>query len=182
MRTHLGIAAAAVLLLAGCSAPGPADPPPGGASPDVPCIVGTWTLDVADYAAQSEEYVLGLGLPIEGFAMDGAGTITFTADGLVAADIALETSGTIVAGETRVPFTQPSVYSSSGDWASGSDPDTIDVTNWANIPDAEVPVDPESPEVPTIDFTDIPTVDAPCTASTLSLQAPGAPIAANWVR
>lgn len=183
MRIHSLTAGLAILLLAGCTAAAPSpDAGDGDAGAETPCVVGTWNLDVADYAAQSEEFVLGLGLPIEGFEMTGSGTITFTDDGLVAADIALETSGTIVAGGQAIPFVQPSVYTSSGDWAPGADADTIDLENWANIPDADYPVDPDAPAIPAIDFTDIPSVTAPCTATTLTLQGPDAPLAANWTR
>jgi len=96
MRTQILTGTVALLLLAGCSAPAPGDSGDdgsGGGDAETPCIVGTWQLDVADYAAQSEAYVLGLGLPITGFAMEGSGTITFTEDGLVATEVALETSG-----------------------------------------------------------------------------------------
>jgi hypothetical protein len=185
MRAYAALStAAALLILAGCSAPGgdgsPDEPDtPGGA--DTPCVVGTWQLDVPDYAAQSEEYVLGLGLPIEGFAMDGAGTITFTADGLVATDITLTTTGTIVAGETRVPLNQPSSYTGSGDWSAGADADTLDLANWANVPDPGVTADPDA-AVPAIDYTDIPSVTAACSANDLVLQAPGAPLSALWHR
>ncbi|WP_395641086.1 hypothetical protein [Pseudolysinimonas sp.] len=176
------LAAAAVLAMTGCTAPAEtpdADPP---SSTDQPCLVGTWQLDVADYAAQSEAFVLGLGLPIEGFAMTGAGTITFTADGLVATDIDLRTTGTIVAGDTRVPLDQPSAYTGSGDWAAGAGPDTVDLANWANVPDPDVPVSPDAPPVPAIDYTDIPTVSAVCTEDDLLLQGPDAPLSALWHR
>jgi len=184
--TGLAVASMALLLLAGCAAGSPTSPGPAGAGDDpdaeTPCIVGTWQLDVADYAAQSEAFVLGLGLPIEGFDMTGAGTITFTADGLVASDIDLTTTGTIVAGDTRVPLNQRSSYSGSGDWATGTDPDTIDLANWANVRDADVPVDPAAPPIPAIDYTDIPTVTASCTESDLVLQGPDAPLSALWHR
>lgn len=173
---------ATAFALAGCTAPAEtpdAEPAP---SAEQPCLVGTWQLDVPDYAAQSEAFVLGLGLPIEGFAMTGAGTITFTADGLVATDIDLRTTGTIVADDTRVPLDQPSSYTGSGDWATGADPDTVDLANWANVPDPDVPFDPDAPPVPTIDYTDIPTVSAVCTADDLVLQGPGAPLSALWHR
>ena len=184
MRATVPFALVAILALAGCSAAteteNPADDPaPAG---EEPCVVGTWNLDVADYAAQSEEFVLGLGLPIEGFGMTGAGKITFTADGLVATDIALTTTGTIVAGETRVPLNQLSAYTGSGDWSTGGGADTIDLANWANVPDPEVPVDPSAPAVPAIDYTDIPTVTALCSAEDLVLQGPDAPISALWHR
>jgi hypothetical protein len=186
MRTTVpaAVAAAALLLLTACTAPGGTpepDPDDGGPTAEVPCIVGTWQLDVADYAAQSEAFVLGLGLPIEGFAMDGAGQITFTADGLVSTEVALTTTGTIVAGDTMVPLNQLSAYSASGDWAAGSG-DSIDLSNWSQVPDPDVPVSPDGPDLPAIDYTDIPTVSAPCTANTLELAAPGAPLTARWQR
>jgi hypothetical protein len=172
------------LALAGCSATTETETPDADPAPSAeePCVVGTWNLDVPDYAAQSESYVLGLGLPIEGFGLTGGGTITFTADGLVATDIDLRITGTIVAGDTRVPIDQGSTYTGSGDWATGAESDTIDLANWANVPDPDVPVDPDAPSVPAIDYTDIPTVTAMCSADDLVLQAPGAPLAAHWTR
>jgi len=183
MRKRYLVATASLLLLAGCTA-GTVDPggSPEGPTTEAPCIVGTWQLDVADYASQSEAFVLGLGLPIQDFAMAGAGTITFTADGLVATDIDLTTTGTIVAGDTRVPLNQGSSYSGSGDWSTGSDSDTIDLANWANFPDPDVPVDPAAPPIPAIDYTDIPTVTAACSENDLVLQGPDAPLSALWHR
>jgi len=164
-------------------APGDPDPDAGGTSPaETPCIVGTWQLDVADYAAQSQEYVLGLGLPITDFAMSGAGTIQFTADGLVATDIDLTTTGTIVAGDTRVPLNTRSSYTGSGDWSAPGDGETIDLANWATVPDPDVPVDPDAPDLPAIDYTNIPSVVAACSANSLLLQGPDAPLAAVWSR
>lgn len=182
MRATVPLALAAIAALAGCSAgttTPDADPAP---TAEDPCIVGTWSLDVPAYAADAEAYVLGLGLPIEGFDLTGTGTITFTADGLVATDIALTTTGTIVAGDTRVPLDQPSAYTGSGDWAPGSEADTIDLANWANVPDPDAPVDPSAPAVPAIDYTDIPTVSALCTDEELVLQGPDAPFSARWRR
>lgn len=184
----LALTVVAVSLIAACGSPGGSGPEPepdaGGDEPvvETPCIVGTWQLDVADYAAQSEAFVLGLGVPIEGFAMTGTGTIQFTADGLVATDIALTSTGTIVAGDVRVPFSTPSAYTGSGDWSDPGDGETIDLANWATVPASDVAVDPAAPEVPAIDYTDIPTVTATCTADSLVLQGPGAPLAAVWTR
>jgi hypothetical protein len=179
---RLAVTAMALLVLAGCSAGPATSPPDGDPTAEAPCIVGTWQLDVADYAAQSEAFVLGLGLPIADFGMTGAGSITFTADGLVATDIDLTTTGTIVAGETRVPLNQRSAYTGSGDWATGADADTIDLANWANLPNADVPVDPAAPPIPAIDYTDIPTVSASCGENDLVLQGPDAPLSALWHR
>lgn len=187
-RTFAPALVAAVLAaasLAGCtpeplSDPGPVDE--GTPSHQDPCIVGTWQLDVLDYGVQAEEYVLGLGLPIVDFAMDGAGTIQFTADGLVSTDIDLTTTGTIVAGDTQVPLNTRSGYTATGDWSEGEDLDSIDLANWSNVPDPDIPVDPAAPPIPAIDYTDIDAVMAFCTETFLVLQAPGAPLSARWTR
>lgn len=186
MRTHVLIfATASLVLLSACSTGGtpPSEPadPADAPTAESPCVVGIWQLDVADYAAQSEAFVLGLGLPITEFGMTGAGTITFTADGLVATDISLTTTGTIVAGDTTVPLNQLSAYTGSGDWSLGSDAETLDLANWANVPSPDAPASPDAP-LPTIDYTDIPTVAAECSASDLVLQGPDAPFAALWHR
>lgn len=181
---------AAAFVLSGCgsgaesdSAPDSDVEPGGGASSDpTPCVVGTWELDVPDYATQTEAYVLGLGIPITDYAMSGAGTIRFTSDGLVATEVDLTTTGTIVAGETAVPLNSRSAYSGSGDWDTGSTGDTVDLANWANLPSPEVPVDPSAPSIPTIDYTDIPSVSAQCSEDTLVLQGPDAPFSAVWHR
>jgi hypothetical protein len=178
------VGAITLLLLAGCSAgaPSSSEDPGGDTVAEAPCIVGTWNLDVADYEAQTLSYLVELGIPIVDYAMAGGGTITFTADGLVATDIDLTTSGTLVAGDQRVPINQRSAYSGSGDWAAGADADSVDLSNWATVPDADVPVDPAAPAPPAIDYTDIPTVSAPCTDDELVLQGPDAPVAAHWTR
>ncbi|HNP15024.1 MAG TPA: hypothetical protein PKI99_00990 [Terrimesophilobacter sp.] len=170
--------------LAGCTPPADSDDRPGddgSSSEQDPCFVGSWNLDVADYSTQSESYMRGLGLSIEGFAMDGAGTIRFTADGLVATDIDLTTSGTIVAGDTSVPLNSRSGYSATGDWSVG-DGASINLANWSNVPDPGIPVDPGAPQIPAVDYTDIPAITANCTATTLVLQAPDAPLSARWTR
>ncbi len=173
-------------LLLGCSPgvtpnsdPGsPASSPQGSSS----CIEGAWNLDVEDYSFQSEDYVRGLGLPITDFAMAGSGVIRFTAEGLVATDIDLVTTGTIVAGDTRVPLNTQSSYHGSGDWGPGDDPDSIDLDNWANLPNDGVAADPAAPPIPAIDYTNIDAVMALCTEDTLILQAFGAPLYAKWHR
>ena len=183
----LAVPAFAALLLAGCAPAADAEPDPDPADPrssgeQQPCIVGSWKLDVADYWTQSEAYVLGIGLPIVDFAMDGAGTIQFTGDGLISTDIDLTTTGTIVAGDTRVPLNTRSAYTATGDWNAGDDLDSIDLANWVSLPDPSVPVDPAAPPIPAIDYTDVDAVMAFCTEDFLVLQAPGAPLSARWTR
>ncbi|MBX3088075.1 MAG: hypothetical protein KF742_06265 [Cryobacterium sp.] len=149
---------------------------------DAPCVVGTWDLDVAEYEASSIGYFASLGLPIQDFAMEGEGTIRFVEEGLVASEIGLRMTGSIVAGEVSVPFDTPSSYQGSGDWATGTSPDTIDFSNWATVPGSSESGDPLAPSVPTIDYSSMPSVNVQCTADTLRIQAPEAPFASVWHR
>jgi len=175
----------ALALLAGCAiSPVPeddTDPVPNdpGTVDSEDCIVGTWNLDVPAYSSESEEYVLGLGIPIEGFDMSGAGKLTFTADGLVAADVALTTTGTIVAGETRVPLSVPSTYTATGDW-SRTDLEVLQFDNWAKVDETD-DIPPEV-DIPSLDVTQLSNVEATCSADQLFLYAPGAPVGSTWLR
>lgn len=183
MRTHVIVGTAALLLLAGCSAgTGPTDPGAGGGGGDaeVPCIVGRWQLDVPDYSAQSEAYLLGLGMPIVGYSLDGSGTIAFTADGLVALENAMTVTGTIVADEHSFPINEQGAYTATGYWSPGSG-DTIDLKDWATVPDPDVPFDPDAVGPP-IDFTDIPSVVVECSAHDLVMHSPESPFSPLWHR
>ncbi|HRN28528.1 MAG TPA: hypothetical protein PK781_00545 [Terrimesophilobacter sp.] len=177
----------AVTLLTGCSPqpttePTETTPRTDSNSEQQPCIVGEWMLDVATYAADSENYLLGLAVPVEGFEMSGNGIISFTADGLVAVDIDLTSTGELVARDTRVPFTTPGRYQASGDWGVGSG-DTINLSNWSDdIADTPDPLTPETPGAPAISFTDVPSVNATCTEHELHIALPGAPLDTHWFR
>lgn len=178
------LAGIAALTLSGCGvSPSPdSEDDRNEGSADAPCVVGTWTLDVDDYEASSIGYFASLPLPIQEFQMDGDGTIKFTADGLVASDINLRMTGLMVFGEVSVPFDTPSSYQGSGDWETGTAPDTIDFANWANTAGSSESDDPSAPPVPRIDYSNMPSVAAQCTADTLRLQAPEAPFATLWHR
>jgi hypothetical protein len=185
-RTIAITGAALVLLLAGCTPPAEEPSPPGDAeeaeSEVQDCLVGAWQLDVADYGAQSADYLSGLGVPIVDVAMSGAGTLTFTEDNLVAVDIALTTTGTIVVPDHSVPLSVPSTYTASGDW-SRVDDDTVQFDNWSRVDADEAPVAlPDDAEVPALDFTQLSDVAANCDAGSLSLAAPGVPLTSNWTR
>lgn len=193
-RTAAPLLLSAVLataLLAGCSSGTLPEPQPASGETATPsegstgqgaCIVGDWALDVAAYRVTTEEYLLGLGLPIEGYDLTGVGVITFTADGLVATDVDLTSSGTIVAGDVRVPVNSPGRYTATGDWSTG-DGDTINLANWSddiNV-NPDPLADPSGPGVP-VDFTDIPNIASTCSANELVLSAPGAPFDTIWWR
>ena len=172
---------ALTITLSGCSAgtPAPADP----AEPEsqAACEVGHWVLDVEDFSAQSEDFVVGQGIPITEFAMTGDGTLDIGDDGFLDGVVSLTTTGVLAApGMPPVDVSVPSNYTFSGEWAVGEDDDTIDLTNWAQVADVGG-ADP-STVAPFIDFTDVPTVSSECTDTDLRLQGPDAPLSALWHR
>lgn len=145
------------------------------------CLLGDWLLDVADYGAHSEDYLTSSGIPITEFAMDGSGFLTFGADGAVAMNIDLTTTGVLVAGDTRVPITVPSHYGGSGTWSRPqAEVDAIDIADWSAqgadaAPDSDVPV-------PLPDFASDPRVFVQCFEDQLILQGADAPFGSSWTR
>lgn len=190
MRAVIPVVLVTAVLLAGC-APSPADPepdsadanatgpqPPGAVDSD-DCLVGTWNLDVPAYASESEAYLVGLGIPLDDFAMDGAGKLTLTTDGLASVDIDVRTAATLVAGDQLIPIDVPSSYTATGDWSRTGD-DTAQFDNWAKVTEEEG-IPPEI-DLPSFDATQLADVQARCSSNELSLAAPGAPIGSNWYR
>lgn len=182
----------APLVIAGCSIQEPEPPQPEedlpAAEEETDCVVGSWTLDVADYEGQTGEYIGGLGIPIEGYHLAGLGDLRFTADGLVAVSIDLVTTGTIVTPEISVPLEEPSHYSASGDWVR-DDIGVLTFNNWtlttADDPDAGLPLEGDETGMdglPELDFTQLAAVTAECDAETLLLQGDGAPVSSLWFR
>jgi hypothetical protein len=183
MRTRIPVAVAATLILAGCTA-APADPgtePDAPAEPTVACEVGSWVLDVADFEAQSVEFLTAQGIPITDFVMTGDGSLDIGDDGYLAGVVSLTSAGTLVpSGAPPTDISVPSSYTFSGQWAVGDDPDTIDLSDWAQVADVGAP----TPDVvaPFLDFTDVPTVSSACDDTSLRLQGPDAPLSALWHR
>lgn len=184
MRTRslpalFGLAAIGVAVLAGCSASGASDtatePAPPGDVDAQDCVVGTWNLDVSAYAADSESFLVAVGLAVESFVMDGEGTLTFTDDGLVATEIGLATT-VAVAGNT---ISAPSNYTATGDWSRTGDAALL-FDNWARVGDQ--PDIPPEVELPELDFTQLADVTAECSADELFLQGAEAPFGAYWTR
>ena len=94
-------------------------------------------------------------------------------------DIALRTTGTLVAGETSVAVDVPSGYSATGDWSRTGD-ETVQFDNWSKVTETD-PLASEV-EVPAPDYTTLTAIEATCTADQLLLAGPGVPIGATWVR
>jgi hypothetical protein len=191
------LAAAAALVLAGCStgappAPEPVDPgserqPDPGDQP-TDCIVGTWELIVPEYAIQAESYLLGLGIPVEGFGMDGAQVLTLTEDGLLLVETDLTSSGTLVTESLEFPFSVTTTESATAEWGwNASDlagDGEIEIAEYRVVESqtesaeeaAEAGVEPP---VPALGDEAILGVD--CDAQNLLLQGSG-PLTAVWAR
>ena len=145
------------------------------------CLVGDWLLDVADYGAQSETYLTGLGIPITDFAMDGSGLLFFTADGSMEVQVELITTGVLHGDDTAVPISVPSEYHASGTWSRpDSDVDAIDIENATETTSGA----DDSAAVPLFDFAANPRVYVICEndGEQLRLQGADAPIASVWTR
>ncbi|MBN9606450.1 MAG: hypothetical protein J0G30_07550 [Actinomycetales bacterium] len=187
----LGAGLALATALVGCSGGGEPqeDFVPGGGDgqPDDPiaaddCLIGDWLLDVEDYRAQAEAYLLGLGIPISDFAMDGTGILAVAGDGTIQVNVDLTTSTTL-AGQVAVSV--PSSYTASGTWSRPeSDVDAIRLEGFpeAGAVEGEVPI-------PVLDYSGTPRVTVMCDdlgdddqAGTVRLQEESAPISALWVR
>lgn len=176
----LGIALLAVAVTTGCTATPVSDPavtdpaPPGDVDAD-DCVVGTWNLDVDAYAADSESYLVSIGIPVESFLMAGVGKLTITDDGLVATEISLDTTAAV----GGVAVSAPSKYTATGDWSRTGD-DSLQFDNWARVGD-EPDIPPEV-ELPQLDVTQLSDVAVECSADSLFLQGSGAPFGASWSR
>jgi len=187
--------AAFLLMVSGCSAPSPAEdeavPPPvddGTASePSTDCVADRWSLVVDDYRAQSEAYLLGLGIPIEDFGMTGSQVLTLTSDGLLQVETDLTSTGRIVAGTTVVPFSITTLEVATADWAWTEDEGgdgTIAITNFAVV-ESEVETPEEAaaagvePPVPALGEDAVLQVD--CDGGVMELSGAG-PLTALWVR
>ncbi|HWK19187.1 MAG TPA: hypothetical protein VNR37_00250 [Microbacteriaceae bacterium] len=183
----LALLAAAGLLLAGCAGtptPAPADPgsagepsepsdfAPGG---DTECVTGRWSLDVADYQAQAETYLLSLGIPLDALSLTGTQQLDIT-PAYLSISSALRADA-VVAG---VPMGAPLEFAGGADWMwEADDPTAMGFENWSWT------VAPTTADgaiaIPA--FLD-PSISASvaCAGDSLSLQTAGAPFVGNFVR
>lgn len=195
LTSWFALAGATSLFLAGCSvsppaAPGPDEPAPAADADGQPteCIVGTWELIVPDYALQADEYLTGLGIPVENFAMDGAQVLTLTEDGLLAVDTDLTSTGDLVAGSTTLPFSITTVETATAEWGWDAGDlagdGTIAIAEYLVVESAtetagEAAAAGVEPPVPTLGESAQLTVD--CDANNLLLQG-GGPLSAVFAR
>ncbi|GAA1931287.1 hypothetical protein GCM10009775_24270 [Microbacterium aoyamense] len=187
-----------LVVLTGCgsptSAPSPTRASPGdaaggsdGSSVDVDplsaCLEGTWQLDTADFLAQSQEYLVGLGIPLDSLDVEGGQQLVFAADGFTSQSTDLTWTASMM-GQT---VTIPSESAGEGAW-NGAD-GALTVTDWVwNVDPADAPPPsglPPEAEVPdlggfSLDGATVP--DVVCDDETLVLQGADAPLRAVFVR
>lgn len=167
------------LALAGCTAAPSTDdgPDPDAVDPAPPtaadCFTGgPWSLDLADYGEQAQNYLDSLGIPVEGLTMTGSQTVQFTADGLMAVETDIVSTGVITTPNGDVPFEIPSTGGGSGDW-SIDDSSQLTIENWATVA-SDTPADP-TVEIPLPDYSTISPVGVTCQPGLLSLASPNSP-------
>ena len=171
---------AAALALTGCAPGSPADEPPPATGDDsatdpLDCLVGgPWELDLADYAAQAEPWMAGLGIPISDFTMSGRQTVQFTSDGLMSVVTDVVSAGTLHTRDGDVAVSVPSTLGGSGDFSmNGASMMTIE--NWSNDTPVAEAADDEGFTSPVLDFSTIDSVGVTCQPGLLSLTAPDSP-------
>jgi len=197
----IALASATALLLAGgTGATTPAaepDPPAAEGQPEpnsqpdgqpTDCIVGEWRLVVGLYSLDAEQYLLGLGLPIEGFLMLGDQLLTLTEDGLLLVETDLTSTGSIVTPSIELPFSIRTIESATAEWGwSASElagDGTIEIAEY-RVVESEVETPEEAAEAgvepPVPALGDESTLTVSCDDSTLLLQG-GGPLSAVFER
>ncbi|HWL01916.1 MAG TPA: hypothetical protein VNQ52_06030 [Microbacteriaceae bacterium] len=187
-RAILAIAFGAALLLSGCAGaptpetqpgPPPAEPAeaPGtdASGGETDCVIGAWALDVADYRAQAEAYLLSLAIPLEAFDITGTMTLQITP-----IHFGVASALTVNAVVHGVPLSAPQEYSGGADWAwEAGDASTMsfDAWSWGVEPVANDDALP----APSLIDPGMP-VSVACTGDQLTLQGPGAPLVAHFTR
>jgi len=181
-------AIAAGLILAGCTGTPTADPTPepdpaGAVEPpaaessggDTACVVGTWTLDLPDYEAQAEAYLVSLGIPLESLALSGSMTLDIT-------PIYFGISSALVADAVvhGIPISAPQEFSGGADWQWEADDETtmaFDAWAWGVEP---VTVE-DAPAAPPLIDPDMP-VKVTCAGDRLTVQSAAAPLVGRFTR
>lgn len=184
MRIATVTASFSLLLLAGCATvTGTTRPdPPAGEIPEVHCIVGVWQLDTDDFAAQSEAYLVGLGMPINSLAMSGHQTITIN-DGPTELYFGITTDLTTDAVVQGVAVSARSTWAGDSPFvfADGAN-DAIELTGWSYIIEPGAPAAEAPPPASFVDPTSTEPVQVVCSGDTLSVHGAGAPLVGLFVR
>jgi hypothetical protein len=184
-RTRFATTSIAVALLAsaltGCV---PSATLPSGTLPDeVPvedCLIGSWLLDLDDYAAQSQAWVVDLGIPMESLTYSGTYRIELTDNGddLLFTAIAQLTTSAVVHG-TPISGSESWFGESAFTWADESH-ESITLDDWGYTEDLNIEGD--IPGVGVLYPEEAGTITMACSGDTMSLSGPGAPLVGLFVR
>jgi hypothetical protein len=195
MRTRFGWAAAAILVLAGCSATPATEPAPDTGTEDEPaaittseCLVDrTWDLDVQDLGGQLRAQLEETGMPIVNLVADGAMTMEFFGDGIansvgdVTFVIAIQPDGS-----PATTVEQRQYGSGVGPWAfERADSDVVVFSDWESdwVIEAKMMVGGSSAEAPfdlPPSLTDGEDMTVACVGDTLTTFTPGNPFIRYW--
>jgi hypothetical protein len=135
-RLALAAASAALLALAGCTAPGASEAADGptdadaGAPTTADCLLGTWSLDVADLAEQLGTRMSDLGLTVRATQAAGEVTLDVTEGSMVYTSAATFALTTAVGDGPEMVVTQAQDGVSQGDWTA--DDSTLRFSSWEN--------------------------------------------------
>lgn len=145
---------------------------------DTGCMVGQWALDVDDYGAQSTEWIVSLGVPLDHLTLSGSQTLTITHELFgIGTDMHADAS---VMGQPIATTTQ---YAGSGEWWwDGEGSPTITITDWAYTVDPPW-TDPAAPAPPPLfDPAGGEPIITDCDGDSLSLRGADAPLTGNFTR
>lgn len=144
---------------------------------DLACMIGEWTLDLADYAVQSQEYLTSLGIPLESIAFGGSHTLSFTEE-TFSAGWDMQTDA-VVHG---VPIATSFEAAGLGEWIPDSDGENRFTTSgWSYT--VEPAVSDPTLEPPLIfDPAGSTPIIVGCVGDSLSIRADGAPLTGNFTR
>lgn len=144
------------------------------------CLTGTWQLDTADYLAQSTNYLLGLGVPLDALDVAGTQQLTFAADGYYSQSTDLTWTGSVLGN----PISVRDGSLGEAEWAVEDDTLAITEWGWVVAPGqnaAELAPGVPAPSFPAISLEGLTTDGITC-GDTLTLQAGGAPLRGVFVR
>lgn len=142
------------------------------------CLEGSWSLDVDHLSDTVADFVDTPGVPLQDFAVEGEGTLDFSADGDVAGSLDVRATGSLDDGRA---FDMPLGADFGGTWSVGEEPGTIALEDWTyDVAEGSSLNEVELPRP--MDFSNMPEIDADCSDDELTLSAGRVPLEVRWVR
>ena len=144
-------------------------------SGDTACVVGVWNLDVEDYRAQAEAYLLSLDIPLESLEMEGGMIVSISP-----VHFAVSSSLVTKAVVHGIPISAPGEFTGGADWQWEADDATtmgFDAWSWGVEPRPSA----DGPPVPPLIEPGQP-LTVGCEGDQLTLHGPGAPLVGHFTR